>query len=47
MPHSGQPGFAIMLFAAVGAAIPICTFVFSLLTYRAVRRMEARLNSPS
>jgi hypothetical protein len=42
-----QPSFAIMLYAAILAAIPICTFLFSLMTWRAVRRIEARLDSAS
>jgi hypothetical protein len=41
------PPFAFMLYAAILAAIPICTFLFSLMTWRAVRRIEARLNLSS
>ena len=42
-----NPPFAMMLYDAVLAAIPICTFLFSLMTWRAVRRIEARLDLSS
>ena len=40
-------GFLMLVFVAFGAAMPVCTFIFALLTYRAVRRIEVRLNPPS
>jgi hypothetical protein len=47
MPHLGLPEFLMLPFVAFVAALPVCTFVFAFLTYRAVKRIEMRLNQPS
>ena len=42
MAHFGLPELLVASLAALAAAIPIATFVFSILTYRKVTQLEAR-----